>query len=81
MDISEHKVTVPRDYLEGLEKFVEEYASDMNAKLSYSRLSHVEKEICLLTLDDRDAKRVRDSARIIILDSEGKEIHAFYNYL
>lgn len=82
MDKSGHLVTVPRDYLEELEKIYSEVnRENYNAKISYARPNYIEKEIVLLQLDDADVYRLIGSARLVVLDSEGKERHVFNNYL
>ena len=82
MNKAGHLVTVPREYLEELEKIYSEVnRENYNAKVSYARFPHIEKEIVLLKLDDSDVHRLIGSARLVILDSDGKERHVFNNYL
>jgi hypothetical protein len=77
MDKTLHTVTVPRDYLEELEKFKEENRTDYNAKISLKNIGRgfETKYATFLEVDKELPTEISDS--IIVIDKEGRELAQF----
>jgi hypothetical protein len=75
MDKSNHTVTVPREYLEELEKFKEENKTDYNAKVTMKNIGKgfETKYATFLEVD----RSLYISGIIVVVDDEGREIGQF----
>lgn len=79
MDKTGHLVTVPREYLEELERFKEENRTDLNAKVSERGVSHYGTKAIFLEVDSLVA--IDFFNNLIVVDKEGNEIAKFVNVI
>ncbi|MER2008894.1 MAG: hypothetical protein ABS939_15700 [Psychrobacillus sp.] len=75
MNKSGHLVTVPREYLEELEKFKENNRTDYNAKLVEKGTTYYENRVLFLEVDSSVV--VNFFNYLIMTDDKGRELAKF----